>query len=116
MLFVREELARTAVEAFRAATEWPHNAVFLMIRTYDCFAIASGAVTHADLFLILKDSADQRNLGNHPLQRTDDIFDGHVEWEMDGTYFARTHGGKTLPSDLDALLRSELDRLMQDSP
>lgn len=116
MQLVREDLARAAVESFRAASEWPHNVIFLMIRTYQGFGIAFGAITHADLFLILKDSADQHKLGNYQLQRADDIFDGHIEWEMDGTYFARTHGGKALPPDLNTLLRSEVDRLMQEIP
>jgi hypothetical protein len=116
MRLVRDDLARKAIEALRAAAEWPYHAIFLFVRSYQCFAVASGAVTHADLFLILKDDANLKNLGSVALQRTDDVYDGHLEWESDGTYFARTHTGKSLPADLDALLRSEIDRLMKVTP
>ena len=116
MQLVREELTREAITYFRSATEWPFNAIFLFIRTYGGFAIAAGAVSHGDLFRILKDHADQQNHGDNLIKPQGDVYDGHIEWEADGTYFARTHGGKRLPNDLDQLLRSSINRLMNELP
>lgn len=115
MKLLREDLARAAVNSVRAGTEWPQYSIFLAIRTYGTFVIAPPGYTHGDLFLLLRTDWRQSHPDELVLEQVD-VFDGHIEWEDNESFQARTQRGETLPVEIDELIDAVLNPLLEETP
>lgn len=115
MHLLRDDLAWAAVQSVRAGTEWPQYSIFLAIQAYDTLVIAPPGYTHGDLFLLLRDEWRRSNSAD-PVLGHDDVIDGHIEWEDDGSFQARTQRGESLPVEIDQLIATVLNQRMGENP
>ena len=103
MKIVRIDLLKRVIESARSPTEWPHYAIFLYLEAYDAVIIAPRSWMHGDLFTVVKD--DRMSSEGDPVEVDDGlVFDGHIEWDDDGSCRIRTQGGKTLPKEIESQL------------
>ena len=101
MRLVRADLAELAIESVLSATEWPHYSIFLHLSDYDSIVIAPRTYLHGDLFVMLKQEWKRR--GNAEIELQDSgVFDGHIEWDDDGSFVIRTERGDRLPEQLES--------------
>ena len=110
MRVVGWELLCEAVAGVERATEWPHYTIFVYLAQYDAVMMTRrDRFLHGDLFGLMH--LDWIRRGNPELELINDqVFMGHVEWEDDGSFLARTEDGKRLPIDIGEQLVALLDK------
>jgi hypothetical protein len=111
MQLVHSELAREAVDAFCAATEWPHYAKFAYVESVDVAIVGlNRRFWHLELLRFIKEYMETQT--GRPFQFFDaDVFMGIVEWEDDGAVRIRTLSGPR-GKGLSQTVEEELKRVL----
>ncbi len=112
MRLIRRDLAEQAVGLVRDVTEWPHYSIFIYLRCFDVVVISPRSYLHGDLLVMLREDWQRHGYSEDSIADAD-VFDGHIEWEDDGSFRILTERGQRLPKDIESRLISTLKHIAE---
>ena len=114
MIDVNTGALREAIRRFSRNTDWPYYLIFVGVTSAGRFAIGSRRLMHGDLLTWIRSDFEFFELDRLEFQN-EDVFDGYVELEDDGTLAVRSMIGRPLPEGFESLiLRSIAKVLLQE--